>query len=73
MDEIESVLTAGEIIEDENERGRCLLCGRVTSGGLVHVVVDYSDWLNDPDASLVVVTVYRPDPARWIDGRIRRT
>ena len=72
VEEIEGAITAGEIIEDDAERGRCLVCGPIPPGGLLHIVVDYADMLADPESSLVVVTVYRPDPDSWIDGRIRR-
>jgi len=70
--EVQQALSSGEIIENNTQRSRCLVCGQVASGGLVHVVIDYSDWLVDADSHLVVVTVYRPDPNRWIDGRVRR-
>ncbi len=72
VDEVEQALLSGEIIEDDTKRSRCLVCSRVASAGLLHVVIDYSDWLVDADSGLVVVTVYRPDPNRWIDGRVRR-
>ena len=72
IDEIEDAVMKADIIEDDAERGRCLVCGSIGRGRLVHVVIDYSDWLRDPDAHLVVVTVYRPDPDLWIDGRVRK-
>ena len=42
------------------------------TGEPVHIVVEYADYAGDPEAHLVVVTVYPPDPERWIDGRLRR-
>ena len=72
VDEIEGVLAVGEIIEDDPDRSRCLVCGRLREGGRLHAVIDYLDWLADPEANLVVVTVYRPHPDEWIDGGRRR-
>ena len=72
VDEIEQALCECEIIADFPQRGRCLVWGRLPSGEPVHVVVEYADYAGDPEAHLVVVTVYRPDPERWIDGRMRR-
>ena len=72
VDEVEEALQSCDIIENDIDRARCLVCGRVPSTGLLHVVIDYSDWSVDPEAALIIVTVYRPDPDRWIDGRIRR-
>ena len=73
IDELETALPAGEIIEDDAERSRCLVFISLGTSEFVHVVVEYAEWLLDPEADLTIVTVYRPDPARWIDGRRRRT
>ena len=73
VSEVEQALLSGEIIEDDPPRSRCIVCGRISPSGLVHVVVEYADWLVDNQSNLVVVTVYRPDPERWIDGRVRKT
>lgn len=72
VEEIESALSTGEIIEDDESRHRCLLCASLASG-FIHVVLDYGDWLLEPASNLVVVTVYRPDPDEWIDERTRKT
>jgi hypothetical protein len=72
LNEIEHVVATGEIIENMPDRGRCLLLGRVPSGGFLHAVIDYADWFDDPESLIHVVTVYRPDPDEWVDGRIRR-
>lgn len=72
VDEIETALGSGKIIENDDDRRRCLVCASLALGGLVHIVLDYSDWLLDPICNLVVVTVYQPNPDKWIDGRIRR-
>lgn len=72
VDEIERALANCEIIEDDADRERCLVLGRLPDGGPVHVVIDYGDWLADVDRHLSIITAYRPDPARWLDGRTRR-
>jgi hypothetical protein len=72
VDEIEAALLAAEIIEHHDDRRRCFVRGSTASVGLLHAVIEYSDWQGDPTCNLVVVTVYRPDPALWIDGRTRR-
>lgn len=72
VDEVETALLAAEIIEQHEDRSRCLVRGSAAGIGLLHAVIEYSDWLGDPACNLVVVTVYRPDPALWIDGRTRR-
>jgi len=57
-----------EIIEDypDDPRGRsCLILGWPAEGGPIHVVVSYP-----PDPA--VITVYRPDPERWVEYRERK-
>ena len=45
-----------------------LIYGNTPAGEPVH-----SGWAYNPaNRWAVLVTVYRPDPERWIDGRIRR-
>jgi Domain of unknown function (DUF4258) len=69
--EILHATAAGEVIEHYPEAfpsPACLVLGR-TSGGLpIHAV-----WAYDPATCYsVLVTVYRPDPARWtVDLRMR--
>jgi hypothetical protein len=58
-----------EIVEDypDDPRGSsCLILGRTGDGRALHVVVSYP-----PDPA--VITVYVPDPERWVDYRTRRT
>ena len=67
---VKDILTAtktGEMIEDYQDRNRCLIYGKV-GGRSIHVVVDYSNrnWI-------WIVTVYKPDPNEWIKGRVRRS
>jgi hypothetical protein len=46
----------------------CLIFGRTFGGDPVHSVWAF----NDENLWAVVITVYRPDPNRWIDFRQRR-
>ena len=66
--EIEESVSAGEIIEeypDDKYSPSCLVYGRTKAGRKLHVQ------LSLPPA-VVVVTVYEPEEAEWIDYRIRR-
>ncbi len=61
-----------EVIEDypDDPRGHsCLALGFAENGAAIHVVLGVGPG-EDP---LVVVTVYRPDQARWENWRTRRT
>jgi hypothetical protein len=68
--EIEEALLAEdcEIIEDylEDHRGpSCLILGWTRTRRPLHVQVSYPP-------EVTIVTVYEPDPAKWIDNRKRR-
>jgi len=61
----------GEIIEDypdDRPYPSCLIYGRTPAGDPVHSVWAY----NEASEWAVLITVYRPDPARWIDWRRRK-
>ena len=62
----------GEIIEqypEDTPYPGCLVYSRLKNGDPIHTV-----WAFNPATSAgVLITTYRPDPRRWIDGRIRRT
>lgn len=61
----------GEIIEDYPEDKpypSCLVYGQTYRNEPVHSVWAY----NDKTQYAVLITVYRPDPARWISWRERR-
>ena len=66
----EAVLN-GEVIEyyDEDEPyPSCLICGVTNSKNPLHIVCAF-----DKDDNLtVVITVYRPDPDKWIDFKRRK-
>lgn len=61
----------GEIIEDyPNGKSfpSCLIYGETFSGESVHSVWAY----NPANRWAVLITVYRPDPQRWTNGRQRK-
>jgi hypothetical protein len=61
----------GEIIEDypdDRPYPSCLIYGRSSGGDPIHSVWAY----NEVNGWAVLVTVYRPDPERWIDWRERK-
>jgi hypothetical protein len=71
LDEIYSSVLEGEIIETyptDRPYPSCLVFGRTPKGDPVHSVWGY----NDKTGSAVLITVYRPDPNRWIEWRVRR-
>ena len=70
-DEIEVSVLAGGIIEEYQTLRpypSCLVCGPAADGGWVHSVWAY----NASNRWPVLVTVYRADPSKWLDGRERR-
>lgn len=71
LDEILDSATGGEVIE-EYPRGypypSCLVLGFNAREEPIHSVWAYNE-LTDFAA---LITVYRPDPERWIDWRVRR-
>jgi hypothetical protein len=69
---VEAALTDCEIIEDYPEAHRplpdCLALAKLDDGKPVHAVVA----IDEANERIFIVTVYRPDPARWIDERTRK-
>ena len=63
-----SSLYTVETYEDDRPYPSVLVFGRTESGRPLHVVIAYD---KDDDIA-VIITVYQPDPARWIDFRRRR-
>lgn len=64
--DVRTVLEHGETIEDRPEEAPHpvrLMLGRV-EGRPLHVVAAF----DDPGDTIIVITVYEPDPARWSDG-----
>jgi hypothetical protein len=71
FDEIFFSILQGEIIEDyptDRPYPICLIYGETFEGQPVHSVWGY----NATNNWAVLITVYRPDPRRWLNWRIRR-
>lgn len=70
VQEIRDAVRVSEIIEDypdDKYYPSCLLLGFTSKKRPLHIHYSY------PTRDLVkVITVYEPDPARWIDYKIRR-
>lgn len=69
-EEVCSSVIRGEIIEDypnDKPYPSCLIFGKNVSGEPIHSVWAY----NPKSLWAVLITVYRPDPQRWIDWKIR--
>jgi len=72
FDEIFNSALGGEIIEaypEDRPYPSCLVYGQTPRGDAVHSVWAY----HAQQRWAVLVTVYRPDPAGWIDWRERRS
>jgi len=69
--EVLGATDAGEVIESyptDFPFPSCLILGRTDAGEPVHAV-----WAFEERTGIaVLITVYRPDPNRWIDYRVRR-
>lgn len=71
FDQIFYSVLQGEIIEDypdDKPYPSCLIYGESFSGEPIHSVWAY----NSSNKWAVLITVYVPDPERWINWRIRR-
>ena len=69
-EEIYFSVTNGKVIEDypsDKPYPSCLILGRNFSGEPIHSVWAY----NPENLWTVLITVYRPDSARWIDWKER--
>ena len=71
LDEVLAAVRNGEIIEDyptDHPLPSCLIEGQTGLGAHVHSVWAY----NEHSGRAVLVTVYRPDPNRWLNWRTRK-
>ena len=69
--EILASISTGEIIEqypDDKPYPSCLIFSKNFRDEPIHSVWAY----NQNTQSSVLITVYRPDPKQWIDGKVRR-
>ena len=72
LEEVLMSVLNGEIIEDypsDQPLPSCLVLGQTSKNDPVHSVWAY----NEETGRAVLVTVYRPDPDRWIEFRARKT
>ncbi|MBI1745763.1 MAG: DUF4258 domain-containing protein [Acidobacteria bacterium] len=70
FEEIYFSVMHGEVIEDypnDKPYPSCLILGKNFSGKPIHSVWAY----NPENLWTVLITVYRPDPERWIDWKVR--
>ena len=66
--EVEEAILTGEIIEEyphDKYSPSCLIYGKTQRGRELHVQVSYPP-------TVVVITIYEPDPKEWINGKVRR-
>ena len=69
--ELREAVTTSELIEDypDDKYGpSCLLLGHTEAGRPLHVQCSYPT-----RPQVKVITVYEPDPSRWVDLRVRRS
>lgn len=69
--EVFNTITPGEIIEqypDDKPYPSCLVFSKLKGGDPIHTVWAF----NQETQSSVLITIYRPDPEKWIGGKIRR-
>jgi len=68
-EELIHILANGEILEDyvDDPRGpSALVLGQTNNARALHAVCAF-----DPGGTLVVITVYEPEPPKWLDERTR--
>ena len=71
LDEVLQSVLAGEVIEDyptDHPLPSCLIYGPSNAGDPVHSIWAY----NSQTDRAVLITVYRPDPNRWLNWRTRK-
>lgn len=69
--EVKEVLARGEIIENypqDRPIPSCLIYGQTSKGRPLHIVC--APLISEE--TLVIITVYEPDPERWINFRRRK-
>jgi Domain of unknown function (DUF4258) len=71
IQELREAMAVGEIIEDyptDKYGPSCLVFGVTLAHRPLHIQCSY------PSRPLVkIITLYEPDPQRWIDCKVRRT
>jgi hypothetical protein len=70
-DVVNAIIQNGEIIENNYENFRCLIhCKNKRQH--IHVAIDYHDFAKGLCLEIELVTIYKPNPALWINYRKRR-
>lgn len=70
--EVDDAIAGGKVIEsypDDEPYPSCLIYGRTSNNRPLHVVCAYA---GDSDVT-VIVTVYQPDPGKWMDFQRRKS
>ena len=70
-EEVFEAVQTGEVIEsyeDDKPYPSALVYGRTSRDRPIHLVCAYAE----EEDMAIVITVYEPDPSRWIDYRRRR-
>ena len=71
VQELREAIAGGDVIEDypDDKYGpSCLVYGITLAGRPLHIQCSY------PSRPVVkIITLYEPDPQRWIDFKVRRT
>ena len=70
--EVHEAVLSGKLIEsypEDEPYPSCLLYGRTSDKRPRHIVCAYSR----EDNMVIVITVYQPDPEKWIDCERRKT
>jgi hypothetical protein len=71
VEELREAISACELVEDypDDKSGpSCLLLGFTRAGRPLHVQCSHPS-----RERIKIITLYEPDPSRWIDFRIRRS
>ena len=70
--EVHEAVLSGKLIEsypEDEPYPSCLLYGRTSENRPLHIVCAYSREEN----MVIVITVYQPDPEKWMDCERRKT
>ena len=70
--EVQASILNGKVIEsyiDDDPYPSCLIYGRAENNRPLHVVCAYSK----EDNMVIVITVYEPDPQKWINFERRKS
>lgn len=70
-EDVERVISQGEVIEDypdDSPLPSILLNGKSTTNNPLHVVVA----INIDEKFLIIITVYEPNPVKWMNNYARR-